>query len=219
MTSRIDITPNAAVLQEYYNLLLAEMETLVLTPETNQDGGGLDHQEEKAARSMSATTGVPHKVADTVDHVDLTIRRCQIRGSDVGIVPVPNIVRQNVQPKEGCCTSPGEWMVKMAVAKMDLAKERRVAMVSHHHTKRVKVEDKLVEINIKDSHQMEVLEQMDEVERFDMMGKRCRMTRRRVGTKTRARGQRRGERILSLVNKELSLHLKDLQEKQGLHRL
>ena len=40
MTSRIDINPNAAVLQEYYNLLLAEMETLVLTPETNQDGGG-----------------------------------------------------------------------------------------------------------------------------------------------------------------------------------
>jgi len=111
-------------------------------------------------------------------------------------------------------------MVKMAVAKMDLAKERRVAMVSHHHTKREKVEDKMVvEINIKDSHQMEVLELMDEVERFDMMGKRCRMTRRRVGIKTRARGQRRGERILSLVNKELSLHLKDLQEKQGLHRL
>ena len=40
MTSRIDINPNAAVLQEYYNLLLAEMETLVLTPEANQDSGG-----------------------------------------------------------------------------------------------------------------------------------------------------------------------------------
>ena len=52
MTSRIDINPNAAVLQEYYNLLLAEMETLVLTPEANQDSGG-------ARPAVSAVTTTP----------------------------------------------------------------------------------------------------------------------------------------------------------------
>lgn len=39
MSSRIDVHPNPSTLQEYYTLLLAEMETLVLAPEVGQEGG------------------------------------------------------------------------------------------------------------------------------------------------------------------------------------
>ena len=69
------------------------------------------------------------------------------------------------------------------------------------------------------NYQMEVLGEKDVAERFDKMVMRCRMTRRRLGKRTRARAQRWGKRILSLLNKELSLHPKAPQEKQGLHRL
>lgn len=53
MQSRVDINPTVVTLQEYYTLLLAEMETLVLAPEVAQDGPG----QKPAIRAVAAAPG------------------------------------------------------------------------------------------------------------------------------------------------------------------
>lgn len=99
-------------LAEFFNLVLAEMETLMLSPEFNEsDKMGKAaptvkamHQEkgEKAARATEgrgtcAGVGAPRTDAGMGKHADSIIRRCLTAGIDVGFVPLPPIRRPPVR--------------------------------------------------------------------------------------------------------------------------
>ena len=57
MQSRVDMNPNKATLQEFYTLLLAEMETLVLAPESAQNTQAMNSMVKTMAPTTTPTPG------------------------------------------------------------------------------------------------------------------------------------------------------------------